>query len=276
MILIGLFMGAVSLAQIQKVNLYTKPASDQMRETIVSSHREPSDVVSKHVKSKNSSGLRSLAFDPSQSNLPPSYFRVPGKAHPDNAVVLPAKPQVVNLATIKLGEVIEAEVPEGIIAFPSANTPVRAIVRNGKLKGTVFLGEASLERNSKRITLEFKRLRLASSGSVFNLVASGLDESGILGLEGKYVSGEQKYFGAEFLSALAAGYADASIERTTNAYGQIQDAPTLDTMSKKAASAAMSKTAERFAEKVRSAPEYSVLEGPTRIRLLITEQPHEP
>ena len=103
--------------------------------------------------------------------------------------------------------------------------------------------------------------------------ASVLDPKGILGLEGQYVNQESKFFAAEFLTSAAAGFADASIERGQNVFGNYVDAPTVDTASKKALTSAMSKTAEKFSEKIKASPEYSVLEGPVEIKILITEQP---
>lgn len=97
--------------------------------------------------------------------------------------------------------------------------------------------------------------------------------SGTLGLKGDYVSGEAKYFTAEFIASAAAGFADASISRSTNILGNQTEERSLDTSGKKAIGSALSRTADRFSEKVRAAPEYSILEGPTTIQVLIIEQP---
>lgn len=50
-----------------------------------------------------------------------------------------------------------------------------------------------------------------------------MDQDGILGLEGEYHSGENKFFAAELEAAAAAGFADASVNRPTNAFGNQQD-----------------------------------------------------
>jgi hypothetical protein len=170
---------------------------------------------------------------------------------------------------------IRAEIPESLIAFPEGKAPVRARVTSGELKGSVFLGEATLEKNSKRILIEFKKYRLARGMEDYQLNASVLDLKAILGIEGEYNSQEPKFFVAEFLAAGATGYADASIQRSQNVLGNYVEAPTADTVGKKALTAALSKTTERFAEKMKSAHEYSVLEGPIEIQILITEQPKQ-
>jgi hypothetical protein len=96
---------------------------------------------------------------------------------------------------------------------------------------------------------------------------------GTLGLKGDYVSGEAKYFTAEFLASTAAGFADASISRSTNVLGNQTEERSIDTSGKEAIGSALSRTADRFSEKVRAAPEYSILEGPTTIQVLIIDQP---
>ena len=106
-----------------------------------------------------------------------------------------------------------------------------------------------------------------------HLAASALDEKGILGIEGKLISGEEKYFAAEFLAAAASGYADSTIQRDQNLQGNYVEKPGTDTYAKKALTSALSKTADRFGEKLKSVPEYAVLEGPFDIQVLITEEP---
>lgn len=101
------------------------------------------------------------------------------------------------------------------------------------------------------------------------VAGSTLDSAGLLGLEGEYKTQEGKFFAAEFLSAFAAGMADASISRTQNAWGNYQEEPSMNTITKKAAANSLSKTTDRLAEKVRTAPSYSVLPDPTVIQILL-------
>lgn len=184
-------------------------------------------------------------------------------------VVLPSQKVGRKYPGLKPGMVLSAIVEESLFAFPDSKTPIRAKVIDGRLKGVIFLGEATLERNSKRIVVEFKRLIPKSSNEEYAVQGALLDINGLLGIEGEYKTEEAKFFTAEFLAAAAAGFADASIERGQNAYGNYVDAPTMDTYSKKALGSALSKSAERFAEKVRTAPAYSVLEGPVFVKVTI-------
>lgn len=212
-------------------------------------------------------------IQPTTGNLP-SYLISRGHFSSENSpIVLPTQKQSIKSNDLLSGEVITAEVKESLIAFNDAKAPVRAIIKSGKLKDSVLIGEATLEKNSKRILIDFKKLRTINGNQNYDVVGYALDEKGILGLEGNLVSDEGKFFAAEFLSAAAAGVADASIERNQNAYGNYVENPTGDTLAKKALVSALSTTTNHFSEKLKKAPEYSVLEGTFYIQVLITEQP---
>ncbi len=206
-------------------------------------------------------------------NLPAYFMMGTSISMEESPVILPTQKQSIRNPDILIGDVIKAEITESLIAFSESKAPIRAIVRQGKLKGSVLLGEATLEKNSKRILIEFKKVTAIHSNQTWSLQASALDEKGILGIEGKLISGEEKYFAAEFLAAAAAGFADSTIERNQNQQGNYVEKPGTDTYAKKALTSALSKTADRFGEKLKSVPEYSVLEGPFDIQVLITEEP---
>ena len=144
---------------------------------------------------------------------------------------------------------------------------------DGRGRDVILIGEATLEKNSKRILVDFRIARLESSSELFDFKGVAMDGDGVLGLEGEYQSGEPKFFAAELAAAAAAGFADSAINRPTNAFGNQQEERSLDTSGKKAIGSALARTADRFAEKVRQAPEYSVLKGPTAIKVLVVEQP---
>lgn len=183
--------------------------------------------------------------------------------------VLPAKVVPRTYPGLRRGDLIPAIISEGIIALPDGRTPVRAKVVGGSLKGGVFLGEANLENNTKRTLIEFKTFLPNGSRDEYSIAGSVLNAEGLLGLEGEYKTQEGKFFAAEFLSAVAAGMAEASISRTQNAWGNYQEVPSMNTITKKAAANSLSKTTDRLAEKVRTAPSYSVLYGPTIIQILL-------
>lgn len=149
---------------------------------------------------------------------------------------------------------------------------MRAKVKLNNNSEAILLGEASLERNTKRIYIEFKKLRRLNDNQVWSIQASALDLKGFNGIEGKLYSNEDKYFIAQFLSAGAAGFSDASINRTQNAFGNNIEDRSLVTLGKKALTSALSKTTDLFYEKLKSAPEYSLLDGPIKIQVVLIEE----
>lgn len=130
-----------------------------------------------------------------------------------------------------------------------------------------------MEKNSKRILVQFNRFRPEREATAYSLSGNAYGLDGMLGLEGKHHSGEAKYFTAEFLAAFAAGYADSLVEREKTPFGHTVEDPSVANAGRKATANAMSRTADRFAEKVRTASEFVTLSGPVRIDILIQDQP---
>lgn len=190
-----------------------------------------------------------------------------------NPIIQPTQPVARELGSLLPGEMQLARIKQSVLAFNEGKAPVAAHLNDVRGRDIVLIGEATLEKNSKRILVDFKVARIENSSEIFELKGHAMDGDGILGLEGDYHSGEPKYFAAELASAAAAGFADSSVNRPTNAFGNQQDERSLDTSTKKAVGSALTRTADRFAEKIRQAPEYSVLKGPMTIKVLILEQP---
>lgn len=250
-------------AQIRS-NLYTKPETEAKEVALKGNLTQSKTITSKKRK----------VISPAPTGNLPSYYIGRGHFTSENSpIVLPTQKQNIKSNDLFSGEVITAEIKESLIAFNDAKAPVRAIIKSGKLKDSVLIGEATLEKNSKRILIDFKKLRITSNNQNYEVTGYALDNKGILGIEGKLISGEDKYFAAEFLSAAAAGVADASIDRSQNAYGNYVEKPSTDTLAKKALVGALSTTTNHFSEKLKKAPEYSILEGSLEIQILITEQP---
>lgn len=249
----------------------------QMRSSI---YKKSEPEINETVKKENldqskskTNKKRKVTSAPLSGNLP-SYYSGRGYFALENSpVILPVQKQNIKSNDLNSGEVIIAEIRESLIAFNDAKAPVRAIIRSGKLKDSILIGEAALEKNSKRILIDFKKLRTTTDNQSYEVIGYALDQKGILGLEGNLISGEDKYFAAEFLSAAAAGVADARIDRSQNAIGNYVEKPSTDTLAKKALASALSTTTSHFSEKLKKAPEYSILEGSFEIQVLITEQP---
>lgn len=257
--------------------LSTMHAHAQIRSSI---YKKPEPEVNANTSKINLSAARpvlsqkrKVTSTPQSGNLPIYYLSRGHFTVENSPIVLPTQKQNIKSNDLTAGEVIIAEIIESLIAFNDAKAPVRAIIKSGKLKDSILIGEATLEKNSKRILIDFKKLNTIAGSQNYEVTGYALDKKGILGLEGKLISGEDKYFAAEFLSAAAAGVADASIERNQNAYGNYVEKPSTDTLAKKALVGALSATTGHFSEKLKKAPEYSILEGAFEFQILITEQP---
>lgn len=191
----------------------------------------------------------------------------------ENPIITPANKSGIAFRGLKAGDLLPATIEESAFAFSDSKTPIRALITAGLLKGSVLLGEASLEKNSKRITIDLKRFRSPNSKELYSFQATVIDHKGIQGLVGKLVSNEDKFFLAEVFAAGAAGYADSTISRDQNAFGNSIETRNEDTFAKKALVSALSKTADRYAEKIKQSPEFSILEGPIEIQILVLDQP---
>lgn len=207
-------------------------------------------------------------------NLPNEYLTGNRNISIDESpIILPTNKFNLRFKALKAGDLVNATIRESVFAFSESKAPVRAYITSGPLKGSILIGEASLEKNSKRILIDFKKFRDSSAKDLFQIQAAAMDDEGVLGLEGKLMSDEGNFFAAEMIAAGASGYADSTINRDQNVFGNQVDSRTGDTFAKKAVVSALSKTADRFSEKLKQVPEYAVLKGPVPIQILILEQP---
>lgn len=247
----------------------------QTRQSLFKKPEAPAEVlgnrlaIEKKVKVKKPN-----ATSVARGNLPVELMvSISSNSIEENPVILPSNKTNIKYRQIKAGDLLSATIEESAFAFLDSKTPIRVMITTGRLKGSILLGEASLEKNSKRITIDLKKFKSPQSDELFSIQASVMDYKGILGLEGKLVSNEDKFFLAEILAAGTAGYADATISRDQNAFGNQVEARNEDTFAKKAIVSALSKTADRYAEKIKQSPEFSILEGPIQVQVLVIDQP---
>ncbi len=188
-------------------------------------------------------------------------------------VVLPAQNLKSILQGLNVGETLSAKIIHSVIAFPDEKAPIIAIIQDGKLKGWRLVGESSLEKNSKRIFITFKTI--AKDGKSFKFNGSGLTASGQPGFEGEYYSQEATYFAGDFISSLTAAYFDGLVPRQTNVFGQMQTDNSVDSAFKKGLAGGALATAERFREKLKRVPQFSELDGPINLQVLVLERAQE-
>ncbi len=185
-------------------------------------------------------------------------------------VVRPDQNLKSSLRGLKAGDVVTAKIPHSVIAFPDEKAPVLALVEGLDVpEGVRLVGESRLERNSKRIFIDFYQAAL--DGKPFRLKGVALTSRGVPGFEGEYHSREAAYFAGDFISSFVAAYFDAQVPRKTNVFGQDIPDSSVDAALKKGASAGAMSSAERFREKLKKVPEFSELKGPTEIRVIVIE-----
>ncbi len=209
------------------------------------------------------------------TNLP-VYYQGVDRTHfeaSESVVFVPksANPKIEGLTS---GDVLHAVIEQSLKASPSVPTPLRALITSGKFKGGYLVGEATLERELKRILLTFTKLR-TQARVVYTVQATGLSPSGQVGLEGEYHTETGKFFIAELAAATAAGIADSTISRQQTPFGGYVQEPSLSNSAKQGAVTALSRTADRIAEKVRSAPEWTEVPGYQEIQIIIQDEPTE-
>ncbi|RYZ89886.1 MAG: hypothetical protein EOP06_08660 [Proteobacteria bacterium] len=254
-----------------RTNLFKKPA-DSVEPNIVSSTakavevsaRKPSSSVGENPDTKGAVGLHQSAE---------TYGTRNWTMVSDGNVIVSAAKSLRTLNDLRPGDLLPASIRMSVIAFSDGKAPVVAELYLPARGQFVLLGEATLQQASKRISVQFKSIRKADSDVVYSFKASALEADGTVGLKGELHSGSAKFFPAELASAAAAGFADSTVSRSTNALGNTIEQPSLDTHAKKALSSAMLHSAERFGEIQKAETEYSTLEGPVVIQVLIEEQP---
>lgn len=209
-------------------------------------------------------------------NLPAYYNGVRHAASGDAAVVIvPEKSFGALLPGLRAGDILQAEIEQSVKASPSVPTPIRARVTAGRFHGAYVLGVATLDKELKRVLLDFTKIRIPGTSTTYNFKGTGLALSGQVGLEGDHHTQEGTYFAAELGSAAAAGYVDATTTRSQTLMGTYQTEPSATNAAKQGAVNALSKSAERFAERARTAPEYTEIEGGRTIQIILNESPTE-
>jgi hypothetical protein len=203
-------------------------------------------------------------------NLPNEYLVGINRESTASELITPPKGSVEIFRGLKVGEAISVMVSHSVIAFPDEKSPVIASVENGSLRGFKFVGESYLEKNTKRIFLDFNRV--VQGDRIYQLKAIGISSQGQPGLSGEYHSREAEYFAGDFASSFVAGYFDGLVPRKTNAFGQIETDSSVDSAVKKGLASGALSTADRFREKLKKVPEFSEIRGPFQIQLLILDQ----
>jgi len=267
-------LGDCSLKDVPLGASFSQPHLTQEKKAL---HQESE----KHSKPHRAKQVHSVASTPvhenkESGNLPDFYQGSDRSGYQMSQIADTQVTQVdLKLPGLKAGDIIAAVVEQSIKASPSVATPVRAMLVSGPYKGSFVLGQATLDKELKRVLFHFVKLRRPDTDQVYSMKAQGLSPSGQVGLEGEYENQSGKFFVGEFLAGAAAGFADATTQRSQTSFGTYVTDPSLGNAGKQGAVSALSKTAEHFAEQTRSAPEFTQVAGFQSIQVIFEEDPIE-
>lgn len=247
--------------------LWSAEPPPQIRVEEITSKEKSEPLENKKVTSKKSKGSQTLS---GPSNLPSQYTKSLLRESNKSELIQPPKSATELFKGLKIGDLLMAQVRHSIIAFPDEKAPVVAEFQSGPLMGLKLIGESHLEPNSKRIFIEFNKL--IQGHQIYSIKGVGVSAEGQPGLVGEYHSREAEYFTGDFIASFAAGYFDGLIPRRTNVFGQVETEPSVDTAVKKGLASGAMSTAERFKEKLKKVHEFSEIQGPLFLKILILEQ----
>lgn len=206
-----------------------------------------------------------------KGNLSPNLIRSDFVEEIRTPLKIPKNSNYLKNTAIIPGTKLKALINSDLTAYIDSKSPVEAIVTEGEHKGSVLLGNATMDIQTKRVSIQFSSFRLRGSRQSFATTAIVRDENGDLGLNAEHESFYWHYFMAETLLNTASGLANATVERSKNAYGQYETNPNVDSAVKQGVSVGLGKSAERIGERLRTAPEYVTAKGPFVVQVLIID-----
>ena len=179
----------------------------------------------------------------------------------------------LNRSKMKMGDIFDCIIAQDIVGYVGAASPVRAKVLSGPFKNRVFIGNATLDPNTKNVLVEFSHMRDDENRNIHKVKATVHSVTGALGLKGTHHSNYWKYFVATILSKTAEGYADSFVERERNFFGGYQAVPNPQNAEKKAVAGAAASTANMLKDRMKAMPEYTTIRGPIRTKVFLMENP---
>jgi hypothetical protein len=208
-----------------------------------------------------------------KGNLPAHLVRTRPSAAQESDPIQYPKLHGFNKSQMAIGEVFDCLIDQDIKAYVGSVSPIKATIASGEHKGKFFIGNATMDPQTRSIVVEFNQLRDPVSKINHQLKATVHSTSGEVGLDGTFHSRYWQYFFATILSRAAQGYSQATVERERNFFGDFQTVPTPENASKVGVVEGASATADMIAERARSAPEFITKSGPIEAKIFITETP---
>lgn len=169
------------------------------------------------------------------------------------------------------GTVFKTLIQSDIIAYVGSASPIESIVLEGDYKGSILIGNATMDVQTKRVNISFSQIRKKNSKVSYSISGLVRDKTGDLGLDATHESFYWNYFFAEAALNTASGFANATTERTKNRDGNYEIAPSIDSSTKQGVAVGLAKAGERISERLRSQPEYVTAKGPFVVQVVILE-----
>lgn len=224
-------------------------------------------IIHENAQTKRQFGAENHLGD--ESNLDQKVRRKGESGYYAAAVMVNQNKRAAELI-VHSGEILEAVVNQDLVGYESSISPVKAVIRTGDLKGAVLVGNLTLDMKTKNILATFSTIRL-SNNEEMKIEGVLQDQNGSLGVTGEHKSEYWNYFAAETVSRGVGGYADAETQRYRSLYDGYQVTPSLENAGKQGVAAGSKAAAERFSERAKSSPEYTVKKGPLFVKIFITK-----
>ncbi|MCC6817510.1 MAG: hypothetical protein IT245_01285 [Bacteroidia bacterium] len=205
-------------------------------------------------------------------NLPSGSKNIEGvESSSEQSPVIRPKDTVKSFSIpVNVGDIYDCRIYQDIIGYAGSVSPVRAEILSGPLSGYMFIGNATMDPKTKNVLIQFHKIRSKDGKSIVRTTATVHSSSGSLGIEGTLSSHYWRYFFASVLSAAAAGYSQATVQRSQSLVG-FQNNPTTDTAAKVGAAEGFSQTADLMAENMKAAPEFTTVRGPITTKVFIID-----
>lgn len=250
--------------------------SNQNRKQIDSSKRLPSNE--KTIEKISKSKVSYLSSKPTEQrpaknsgNLPIYAIRTAPVEEYDTQTAIPKNTDFNSHIEVRPGDTLRAVISQNIVAYPGSKAPVTGRILEGKFKGALVLGEATMDETTKRVNIHFKSIRPMKSRDSYALAGVLLSEDGMQGLQGEYESNYWTYFWAETITNTVAGFADATTKKTQTIWGTSVAESGIDPATRQGIAQGLAKTADRLGDRAKNAPEMTTVHGPTIVQITVTQ-----
>lgn len=247
---------------------HTQPASNSGVSAVTS---PAEDLLSPAPKSKVKSSQHSYQSI-SEDRLPQYAVRKVRVDQVRRPSVIPKNTDFDSLVSLKRGEVLRAVIATNLAVYPGSKSPVTARVIGGKHAGAFLVGQATLDKTTKRANILFTGIRPLKAQEVYAFHGELTSTDGIMGLEGVYETSYWTYLLAEAATNMVAGFAKASVPQSQTAFGTYSQEPGLKAQTANAVAEGLSTTADRLGEKAKNAPEITTVAGPIVVDVIVTKQ----